>query len=131
MFITPSLLLVALSVYIAIILIPAILFTKAFQKALKEMSKDTNLIRISALIGMIVSFLFLSVHWKFTGGWFMLIPIIGWAAFIKSVIGLWFPNLAYKMAQKTYLKSETTAGLIAFVGLLMAIFFTYIALYIY
>lgn len=130
MFITPSLLLIAISVLMAVILIPAILFTKEFQKIIKDMTSDTKTVRMMGMFSILISFLFLSVHWKFTGGWFIIIPIMGWLAFLKGVFYLWMPKYEYKITQK-FFKSETIIGLMAFVGLLVAIGLTYVALYIY
>jgi len=130
MFITPSFLLISFSVLMAVMLIPAILFTKEFQKATKKMMADENMVRMSGIISLIFAFLFLSVHWKFTGGWFIVIPIIGWLAFLKGVIRLWSPKFAKKSTDK-FMKSETAVGLMAFLGLLIAIGLTYVALYIY
>jgi hypothetical protein len=130
MFITPSLLLIAFSILMAIMLIPAILFTKEFQKATKKMMGDENMVRMGGLISLVFAFLFLSVHWKFTGEWFIIIPIIGWLAFIKGVIRIWAPKFVKKATDK-FMKSEAVVGLMAFVGLLVAIGLTYVALYIY
>ena len=130
MFITPSLLLIAISVLMAVMLIPAILFTKQFQKIMKDMHSDEKTVRMTGMFSLLISFLFLSVHWKFTGGWFIVIPIIGWLSFVKGVLRLWMPKYVNKMTQK-FFKSETTVGLMAFVGLLIAIGLTYVALYIY
>lgn len=131
MFITPSLLLIAMAVLLAVIMIPAILNTKKWQKAMKKTASDEVSIRILSFFTLLVSFLFLSVHWKLTGGWFIIIPIIGWLALIKAVVYLWWPEFVYTMAKKTYLKSEGMTALIAFLGLVIAIGLTYVALYIY
>jgi len=114
----------------AVMLIPAILFTKQFQKIMKDMHSDEKTVRMTGMFSLLISFLFLSVHWKFTGGWFIVIPIIGWLSFVKGVLRLWMPKYVNKMTQK-FFKSETTVGLMAFVGLLIAIGLTYVALYIY
>ena len=131
MFITPSLLLIALAILMAIIYIPAILATKKWQKAMKAHLSDKEQSRLSGLITLLISFLFLSVHWKLTGGWFMLIPILGWLMFLKGLVFIWFPGFMYKMAKKVHLKSEALTGLVAFVALLIAIGLIYVALYIY
>jgi hypothetical protein len=131
MFITPSILLIALAVFCAVVMIPAILFTKEFQKVIQKMSSNYELSRISGLFGLLISFLFLSVHYKLSGGWLLVISIIGWITFIKSVIRIWFPGFCYKFTKKTILKSEGLLGVMAFVGLLFAIGLTYVALYIF
>jgi hypothetical protein len=131
MFITPSLLLIGLAVLMAAMFIPAILSTKKWQKAMKKIVSDTTTLRLLSMILFIMSFLFLSVHWKFNGGWFIVIPIIGWLTLVKALTYLWFPEHIYKLAKKVYLKSENTASLLAFIGLLLSIGLTYVALYIY
>jgi hypothetical protein len=131
MFITPSFLLIALAVLMAILFIPAILSTKKFQKAMKKFFSKEELIRLVGLFTLLSSFLFLSVHWKFTGGWFMLVPILGWLMLIKGISYIWFPEFTYSIMKKTLLKSEALTGVMAFVELLLAIGLTYVALYIY
>jgi len=131
MFITPSFLLISLAVYTAVVLIPAILFPKKFITATKEITESTANMRILGFMIMIVSFLFLSVHWKLNGGWFILIPIFGWLTFIKGIMFLLFPETVQLSAKKFFLKSETVLTIVSFVALLMAIGITYVALYIY
>ena len=131
MFITPSFLLIALAVYMAVVLIPAILYPKKFITALREIMESIPNLRILGFVIMIVSFLFLSVHWKLNGGWFILIPIFGWLSFAKGVMFLIFPKTMQKSAKKFFLKSETVLTIASFVALLIAIGITYVALYIY
>jgi len=121
-----------MAILVAAILIPAILYPKKWQKVMKKALKEESLVRLSAFVTFIISFLFLSVHWKFNGGWFMIIPIIGWLTLLKGFMLLWFPGSIYKMAKKVYLKSETATTLMAFIGLIVfSIGLPYVALYIY
>lgn len=131
MFITPSFLLIALAVYCAVILIPALLYPKKFISETKTLLTNIEFTRFTGLYGLLISFLFLSVHWKFNDGWYMLISIIGWLAFIKSVVRLWWPKYVAKMAKKWTISSEKSVTLWSFVGLLFAIGLVYIALYVY
>jgi len=132
MFITPSLLLIGFAIMVAAVFIPAILNPKKWQKSAKKIMSDETMMRNNAFMIMIFSFLFLSVHWKFNGGWFILIPIIGWLTLVKALVYLWFPKFVYRMAKKYYLKSENTLTLLAFLMLLVfSIGLTYVALYIY
>jgi hypothetical protein len=131
MFITPSMLLIGLAIFMAAFLIPAILSTKKWQKAMKKSFSDESQVRMMSMFSFIFAFLFLSVHWKLTGGWFIIIPIIGWISLAKGLALLWWPGFAYKMAKKTYLESETLTALIGFLGLVIAIGLTYVALYLY
>jgi hypothetical protein len=131
MFITPKLLLIAFAIFMTILFLPALLNTKKFQKEIKRFMKDENALRLGAFFLMIISFLFLSVHWKFTGGWYMLIPIIGWGMLIKGAIWFWFPEFTYKMVKKFYIKSENQTGLLSFFELLLTIGILYVGIYIY
>ncbi|MFA4891699.1 MAG: hypothetical protein WC604_05140 [Candidatus Gracilibacteria bacterium] len=129
MFITPSLLLIGLAIFMAAICIPAILSPEKWQKEVKKIVSNESLVRILSLFAFLVSFLFLSLHFKFTGGWLIIIPIVGWLVLLKALVLLWFPALPYEMAKKTYLHSEGATALISFIGLVIAIGLTYVALY--
>jgi len=131
MFITPKLLLIAFAIFMAILFLPALIDTKKFQKETKRFLKDANSVRMASVFLMIVSFLFLSVHWKLTGGWYVIVPILGWAMLIKGAIWFWFPEFTYKMAKKLYLNSENQTGLISFFELLLTIGLLYVGIYIY
>jgi len=131
MFITPSFLLVALAIYIAVILIPALLYPKKFIKAVKEVMDSKASMRIVGMNILIIAFLFLSVHWKLNGGWFVLIPILGWLSFAKGIMYMIFPEAVQKLAKKVFFKSEKILTTVAFVDLLFAIGLIYVALYIY
>ncbi|MBT3864478.1 hypothetical protein HOE67_04450 [Candidatus Peregrinibacteria bacterium] len=131
MFITPKLLLVAFAIMMIIVLFPALLNPKKFQKAIKQMVSDEAQTRLLGLWILTISFLFLSVHWKLTGGWYIIIPIIGWLALIKGCIYIWFPKTIQKIAKKVWLKSENKTGILAFIDLLAIIALLYIGIYIY
>lgn len=87
--------------------------------------------RIVGMNILIIAFLFLSVHWKLNGGWFILIPILGWLSFAKGVMYMIFPETIQKFAKKVFLKSEKVLTTVAFIDLLFAIGLIYVALYIY
>jgi len=129
MFITPSLLLIALAILLVAVCLPAIVSPKKWQKEIKKIISEESLLRLLALFLLLFSFLFLSLHWKLNGGWLIIIPIIGWLTLIKALTFLWFPEFIYKKTKNLFLKSEVATSIIAFVGLLMSIGLIYIGLY--
>ena len=123
---TPKLLLTALIVLLAIILLPALANPKYFRKSVKGFMTNINFIRITALINLIIGFLFLSVHWKLTNEWLMTISIIGWLAVLKGIVYFWFPEFIKKRAKKTILKSDKFVSIWAFFGVVLTVILAYI-----
>jgi len=101
-----SFLLFALAFIILVIGVPALFVPSKFMKVVGGMVKDTNLVRLFSLWQLLVAFFFLAAYPLFTGGWLMLIALLGWIMLIKSVVGLWFPAWIMKKSQM-FLQSKT------------------------
>lgn len=131
MFISPRMLLIATAILLTVLHMPALLNTEKYKKAMKELTGEKNLIRIMGLLMLILSFIYLSVHWKFTGGWFILIPILGWGTLLKGITWIWHPEFVSKMIKKVVLRSDNTAGLVGFLTMIAAIGLLYVGIYLY
>jgi len=127
---TPQFLLIALSILLIIIFIPALIDTKRFQKATKEITHDKNTVRIIGLIILLFSLFFLSVYWKISKSYLTLISIIGWGALIKGSIFIWFPKTIKKFHKSLY-SSEEKIIVWATVALLIAVVSMFIAFNIF
>ena len=125
--ITPQMLLYGLSAVIAVASLPAIVNPRKFNKAVKELLSKREMIRISGVFALIISFLFLSVHWKLSGKWMMTISIIGWISFIKGVARLWWPDFVRKQVKKFFKKENTTVAF-GLIGIIIAAGLSYIAM---
>lgn len=125
---TPQFLLVGLAILILSVGLPALIVHKKYTEALKEIISDKNSVRLIGFMSLIISAFFLSVQWKFTKNWVIIIPIIGWISLAKGLMTLWFPNLAKTMVKELILKSEVINALIAVLMVLLGIGLMYVAI---
>ena len=101
-----SFLLFALAFIVLVVCVPALFVPSKFSKVMTEFLKNASLVRVVSLWTLLVAFFFLAAYPLFTGGWLMVISILGRLMLIKSVVGLWFPvwlykKFAYMCASKT------------------------------
>jgi len=99
---TAQLLLIYMGVFVAVMMVPAVIFPTKVRKIMMEFVGDTKIMRVMGMISMMIGFLFLSVHYKFTEGWLMTISILGWMSVIKGVGLMWCPEMAIKLYKKYY-----------------------------
>ncbi|MBT4917796.1 hypothetical protein HN709_04390 [Candidatus Peregrinibacteria bacterium] len=122
---THKFLLIALAVYYAVVLLPALANPKRFSKAVKNMVSDESRVRMMGIMVLIISMIYLSVQHTFTKDWAVLIPILGWAAFIKGVVMIWHPDHFKKMWKK--IGSEHAVAIISILGIIIAVALCYVA----
>ncbi|MFH1218789.1 MAG: hypothetical protein V1679_03030 [Candidatus Peregrinibacteria bacterium] len=128
MILYPPLLLLAIAAIMIVIFLPALAFPGKFQKAMKNIVKSEEHVRVISLFWFILSFMMLSVYWKLTKEWFTIFSILGWLLLLKAVVWLWFPEFVHKTVKKIVLKSDTHTVLIAVIEIVIAVFLVYIAL---
>ena len=125
---TPQLLLVALAVFLLVTSLPALISPKKYMEETKDFFSDKNNMRMLSVWVMMFALIFLSVHWQLSGGWLILISLLGWVALAKGIFMLWFPENAIKIVLKVRTKSENISHLIAVVSIVAAIALLYIAI---
>jgi len=128
---TPTNLLLALAVWILAMGIPALVNPKGFMKAMKPIMTNTEYLRIIAPFVLLVSFLFLTVHWQFNTGWdwMLIFPLFGWIGVLKGLIFLWFPKFVGKN-MKMFFGSKEMMTFWGFLITAIGLLFAYVALYL-
>lgn len=125
---TPQFLLIGLAIFMAIIYLPAFVNPQKFRKTLKSFCSEIEVVRLSGAFCLLLSMMFLSVHWKFSDGWMMMISIIGWIILIKGVLWVWNPELIKRIVKKSSLfNTDTGIAIVALIAIIMAAALIYIA----
>ena len=123
----PQALLSGLAVLILIIHLSNLFNPKGFKKAFKSFVGDENAVRLGGAMMLIVSFLFLTTHWKLEGGWILAISLFGWLTFLKGLTWIWNPKFVKDMSTKYMIKNDTTSTMASILAIIFAIFVIYIA----
>jgi hypothetical protein len=120
-------LLFALAFIILVIGAPALFVPSKFIKVVGGMVKNPDLVRLFSLWQLLVAFFFLAVYPLFTGGWLVLISLLGWIMLIKSVVGLWFPVWIMKKSQM-FLQSKTMTMVVGGISIIFVLFLLWVGM---
>jgi len=123
---TPQNLLVGLAVFYLALSLPALVSPKEFGKEAKKMLGDENNARLLSLFYFLLSFFFLSTHWRFEGEWMMLISMLGWLILLKALVYAWSPDYV-KSRSKDFLGNETFITIGGILGIVAALALIYIS----
>lgn len=123
---TPKFLLISLSIYIFILIIPGIISPNYFRKSYKKLYSEADYIRILAMFALLFGFLFLSVNYIPTNDISAIIPILGYLMVIKGIVLFWFPNLS-KAKVKFLFSSDRTTALWCLLALAVGLGLLYVA----
>jgi small-conductance mechanosensitive channel len=125
---TPQFLLISVAAIILAIYLPALACPKKFRKAFKNYMSEKETVRLMGGFMLLLAMMFLSVHWKLTGDWMLMISIFGWLIFIKGVLFIWYPNLFKRIVKKWKLyNTDTGVAILSILAILLAIALIYIA----
>ena len=122
---TPTTLLYGLSALLALMYLPAIVDPKHYRKELKHFFGDRNIARLIGVLELVIAFLFLSVHWKLSGEWLMVISIIGWGMAFEGMVLLWEPRYVYSKIKRWFNSDGQTTG-VGVLVLLLSIGLAYV-----
>lgn len=113
---------------IVIMDLPALANPKAYRKAIKPFLTKTENLRIIGFFVLIISFFFLTTHWRLNADWMLTISLIGWAGLVKAIWLIWFPESVKKLSKKMFLKSDRQLAAWSFIAVIFGIALCYIAL---
>ncbi len=117
---TAANLLFGLVAFGGIIILPGILNPKKYRKALKSITSNEDLVRITGLYILLFSFIFLSVHWRIDQTKMTLISVFGWLGTLKGITFIWYPK-SIKKITKTFYGTDKKVSIIllfAFIALI-------------
>ncbi|MFA5947991.1 MAG: hypothetical protein WC806_03395 [Candidatus Gracilibacteria bacterium] len=123
---TPKFLLISLSIYIFILIIPGLINPNYFRKSYKKLYSESEYVRILAMFALLFGFLFLSVNYIPTKNISAIIPIFGYLMVLKGIILFWFPNVA-KTKIKFLFASDRTTALWCLLALAVGLALLYVA----
>jgi len=76
------------------------LLRKKSWQGIIELAKNKNLIILFGYLSLILGLFSLIFHNLWVGDWRVVITIFGWIALIKGIVGIGFPELTQKWAEK-------------------------------
>ena len=126
---TPQFLLIALAILIAVVYLPALANPKKFRKALRNWACEKEAVRTSGFLMFLLAMMFLSVHWKLTGKWMMVISILGWLTLLKGTVFIWNPDWIKRIIKKWKIyNSDNGIAIVSIVAIAIAAILVYLAL---
>jgi hypothetical protein len=65
-----------------------------FPRLAERIAEDTGLILLSGILLLLAGVAIVRVHNVWSGGWRVLITVLGWLAVVSGLARMWFPQLA-------------------------------------
>lgn len=123
---------IGLAVLCLLFALPALFEPKKFRAALEEFfNGGSALMRVTALFHLLIAFLILNTHWTVKlDSSRSILTIIGYLILLRGIIWLWSPS-AVKQLQHKFMQKNSSVAVIAILGLLFAIGFGYLGIWIY
>lgn len=123
---------IALSIASFMFVLPALLEPKKFREAMDEFFRGGHaLLRLAAFAHLFVAFLILNTHWTFNwDSGRALMTGIGYLLVLRGLLWLWAPGWVTNMSRK-FLQKEWGVYVVAFVGLIFAVGFGYLGLWVF
>ena len=79
---------------------------KAFVRVMEDFCKNAALLFYGGLLALVIGIVIILTHNVWVANWTVIITIIGWAAFIKGIWIIVFPNTVSKFMQ-IYQRNES------------------------
>jgi hypothetical protein len=70
-----------------------------FPAMIAELAHNTGLIFLSGLLVLLAGLAIVRVHNVWTGGWRILVTVLGWLAIVSGLVRMWFPQAAAPIAE--------------------------------
>lgn len=102
---------------------------KAFQRIMDDFCKNAALLFFAGLLALVIGVVIIITHNIWVADWTVMITIIGWAALIKGIWIIVFPDTVYKFMQ-VYQKNENLAILHPNVALILGVVLTFFGFFI-
>lgn len=112
-----------LGLYMTIMGLLILVQGKHFMQRMEGFTKDSPLMLIGILMGLIIGILLVVFHNIWVWGWPVVITILGWFIFIRSIIYLFFPNILDKLI--SFFQAPKPIYIAGTISFLLGLFFLY------
>jgi hypothetical protein len=70
-----------------------------FPAMVRQMAQDYGLIFLSGILSLLAGLAIVRVHNVWSGGWRIIVTVLGWLAIVGGLVRMWMPQLAAPLAQ--------------------------------
>lgn len=88
-----------------------------------ELASNTALVFIAGLLSLVAGLAIVRVHNIWSGGWQVVVTVLGWLAIIGGLVRMWLPDLAAPIAATVTSRPELIVAA-GFVNLALGTFLT-------
>lgn len=113
-----------LGIYLVIISLSMFINTDRYRSIIYDLTNHPSSIFLTGVIALIIGILLVVCHNIWEANWRIVITLIAWLSFIKGVVRVLFPELAYASITK-FMKNDIAYYTTAFICLLLGIFLSY------
>lgn len=113
-----------LGIYLVIISLSMFINAERYKSIIYDLTNNPSFLFLTGVIALIIGILLIVCHNIWQANWRIIITLIAWLSFIKGMVRVLFPQLAYASITK-FMKNEIAYYTTAFICLLLGIFLSY------
>jgi hypothetical protein len=95
-----------------------------FPVMVSQIAHDQGLIFVSGILSLLGGLAVVRVHNVWSGGWRIIVTVLGWLAIVGGLVRMWFPQRAAPIAE-TFAASSTALVIGGLVVLGLGVFLSY------
>ena len=95
-----------------------------FPAMIGQLAQDQGLIFLTGILSLLGGLAIVRVHNIWTGGWPVIITVLGWLAILGGLVRMWFPHKAAMIAE-TFAGNSTALIVGGLLVLVLGAFLTY------
>ena len=99
------------------------LFNKDYYKKLDAILNNIGVMYLSGFVAIILGFIMVELHNVWVSNWTVLVTIVGWAALVKGIFILAFPEFMIKMSKSLF--SGGLMNAFPYITLILGLIFGY------
>jgi hypothetical protein len=97
-----------------------------FPAMIGQLAQDQALIFLSGILSLLGGLAIVRVHNVWTGGWRVILTVLGWLAIVGGLVRMWFPHMAAPIAE-SFAGNPNALLIGGVIVLLLGAFLTYAA----
>ena len=94
-----------------------------YRKIADDLFSNSALIYVTGFITVIIGFLIVTYHTRWTRNWIVLITILGWLAMVKGICLIAFPRFVHMLSERMF--TDSGARIFPYAALCLGLLFAY------
>lgn len=100
-----------------------------YERLFRSLTESVAMLYLAGVINLVLGYFFVTFHNTWTGGWVVVITVIGWLIFIKGIVILVLPNVQISIA-KAFIGKKGVMVVVGLIALILGLIFGYLGYFV-